>query len=397
MKAKLYIGLISAVMLQGISVKAQVEGGRDFKSNPDENRFADRYDYYYSSRINRFHRSYSTFSYYSPVYTDTYWYNYQPYSLGTSIYGYGGGAGLIFGNAYPVFRSSYGYSDPYYSGSYYWGNTAYYYNGWSPLVININPGKRWRGNNWGGSGQGHYYENVYNRYNYYNASNNNNSFRRNPPRESSINSGNNTNINEKDKSNNGLHLGDTRRNDNPSNGGSSTNLGSRGNQNNANPGNSDNNKRNTDSGQNQSTQGNRENQGNQGNQGNKVNQVNQGNTNNQQNNQNPANDRNNNSNGYQNSNRNVQGTDRSNQGAATGRQRLFNLRSGRQNQNTTTSGTGSGTIRNNTGTGSSGKSGIRSGRQNNSVTSGTSGTSGAKNRTGTSKSNTTTTDKNKKQ
>ena len=57
------------------------------------NNYYDDYDYYFSSRINRFHRSYTAFDYYAPVFTDSYWYNYQPYSWGVSIYG-GGGFGL---------------------------------------------------------------------------------------------------------------------------------------------------------------------------------------------------------------------------------------------------------------------------------------------------------------
>ena len=53
------------------------------------------YDYYYASRINRFHRSYTTFSFYSPVYTDWYWYTNQPATWGISIYA--GGSWVRYG------------------------------------------------------------------------------------------------------------------------------------------------------------------------------------------------------------------------------------------------------------------------------------------------------------
>src|SRR4030042_7004207 len=105
MKAKFYIGIISALLLAGSPVAAQ---------------FADDYDYYYASRINRFHRSYAAFDYYSPVFTETYYYNYRPFSWGISIYGGGGfGFGLGHSYRYPVYN--YGWYDPYYGSSLYWG------------------------------------------------------------------------------------------------------------------------------------------------------------------------------------------------------------------------------------------------------------------------------------
>ena len=104
------------------------------------NNYYDDYDYYFSSRINRFHRSYAAFDYYAPVFTDSYWYNYQPYSWGVSIYG-GGGFGIGFSTSYPVYNYGYSYYsgyDPYYGSSYYWGYDPFYYSNWySPVVINI--------------------------------------------------------------------------------------------------------------------------------------------------------------------------------------------------------------------------------------------------------------------
>lgn len=45
----------------------------------------DYYDYAYSARLRRFHNPVG-FGYYNNYYTNTYWYDYNPYSYGTSIY-----------------------------------------------------------------------------------------------------------------------------------------------------------------------------------------------------------------------------------------------------------------------------------------------------------------------
>ena len=48
------------------------------------------YDYEYSSRIKRFHSDNPGFDYYNNYYTDNYYYSYDPYYMGSSIYsGYG--------------------------------------------------------------------------------------------------------------------------------------------------------------------------------------------------------------------------------------------------------------------------------------------------------------------
>ena len=65
------------------TAKAQMDYTGDYRNDDARvvvNNYYDDYDYYYSSRINRFHRSYAAFDYYAPVFTDSYWYNYQPYS-----------------------------------------------------------------------------------------------------------------------------------------------------------------------------------------------------------------------------------------------------------------------------------------------------------------------------
>ncbi len=62
--------------------------------------------------LKRFHNSYTSFDFYSPVYTEAYWYNFTPYTWGVSIYDdwYYYGAGV---SRYS-WRSGFG-------GSYWWG------------------------------------------------------------------------------------------------------------------------------------------------------------------------------------------------------------------------------------------------------------------------------------
>ena len=105
MKAKLYIATLSAVILSVLTVKAGSSDKRYFSNGGTCVVIINYYgnsDYHYASRINRFHRSYTSFDYYSPVYTDVYWYTYQPFTWGVSIYG-GGGLGFGFAVNYPVY------------------------------------------------------------------------------------------------------------------------------------------------------------------------------------------------------------------------------------------------------------------------------------------------------
>ena len=190
MKAKYYIGFLSVLILAVFPLKAQYADNRDFRNDNASivvNNYYDDYDYYFSSRINRFHRSYAAFEYYSPVFTDTYWYNYRPYSWGVSIYG-GTGFGFGLSYNYPVYNYGwnygnwysydYGWYDPYY-GSYWWGYDPFYYSWYSPVVININIGNRWghnywgwnRHSYWGGNRYNYWYNDyrpIYNTYNNYN-------------------------------------------------------------------------------------------------------------------------------------------------------------------------------------------------------------------------------------
>jgi hypothetical protein len=134
--------------------------------------FYDDYDYYYSSRIKRFHRGCSVFDYYDPFYTDMYYYDpfyyNRYYSPGVSIYVNFGSPWRSYRNWYrPNYYSHYYYSswnnpwlyDPWYYGGYYdpwhysgWGYNNYYYT-----------------NYYGGGyyGYNNYYNNYYNNNNYY--------------------------------------------------------------------------------------------------------------------------------------------------------------------------------------------------------------------------------------
>jgi len=104
MKTKNCIGILAALILALQPAKSQYSDSRDFINDEAGvviNNYYDDYDYYYSSRINRFHRSYAAFDYYSPVFTDTYWYSYRPFSWGVSIYGRGG-LGFGYSINFPV-------------------------------------------------------------------------------------------------------------------------------------------------------------------------------------------------------------------------------------------------------------------------------------------------------
>lgn len=132
--------------------------------------------YEYASRIKRFHTSYVTFDFYSPLFTETYWYRYTPYTWGVSIYDdwyfYGPGVSRY------VWRSGFG-------GSYWWGYDPWWdYDpwlgyGWSSWY---SPGVSFNVNYWLGRPYYHYPVagnrwHDYHRWNYsrpvYNITNNN--------------------------------------------------------------------------------------------------------------------------------------------------------------------------------------------------------------------------------
>jgi hypothetical protein len=241
MKAKLYIGILSAVLLPGFLAQAQIADSRYYGNDATGSMVNNyyNYDYYYSSRINRFHRSYSTFNFYSPVFTDAFWYDYQPYGWGTSIYN-GGGYGFGSYYNYPSYYD-YGWNYPYFGNSYSWGYDPLYYSWYSPVVLNINIGSWWPHNYYSSRGRDSWdygYRSNHNNYSYYNnySFDNYRSYSNSYRRSGTVNTTNTGNMqrrggnqsrtevdrNQGDKTNNGLHPGETKRNTNPSNSGGSS-------------------------------------------------------------------------------------------------------------------------------------------------------------------------------
>lgn len=80
----------------------------------------DYYDYAYSARLRRFHSPIVYSDYYADYYTDLYWYTYDPFLWGTSIY-------LGYSWWYPSFY--HGWYSPYYS---YWYSPWYAYGWYHP-------------------------------------------------------------------------------------------------------------------------------------------------------------------------------------------------------------------------------------------------------------------------
>ena len=99
MKAKYYIGILSLLLLAGSTLNGHRGMIQRYNRNDDAklvvNNYYNDYDFSFASRINRFHRSYAVFDYYSPLFTDPYWYDYQPWYLGLNFYGGGFGFGFI--------------------------------------------------------------------------------------------------------------------------------------------------------------------------------------------------------------------------------------------------------------------------------------------------------------
>jgi hypothetical protein len=160
MKAKSLLSIFSALLLVGLSAKAQdlddVYIDDNATGSPVVNNYYGDYDFYYTSRIFRFHRPYVAFNYYSPFFTDTYWYTYQPFNLGISIYGGFFGLSLGCNFSFPVYYyndyyPNYYYSswnDPFFYGSGYWGYRPFYSNYWySPGFLNPFTWNRWNYHN----------------------------------------------------------------------------------------------------------------------------------------------------------------------------------------------------------------------------------------------------------
>ncbi len=127
MKTRILLTTITIMSLT-INASAIEDGGYSGKGYQYGNQGVVVNNYYldngyeYASRINRFHRTYVSFDFYSPLFTDIFWYNYSPYTWGVSIYDdwyyYGSGASRY------TWRSGFG-------GSYWWGYDPWRdYNPW---------------------------------------------------------------------------------------------------------------------------------------------------------------------------------------------------------------------------------------------------------------------------
>jgi hypothetical protein len=103
--------------------------------------YGDYYDYAYSSRIRRFYRPYaSVSSYYDPFFTNMFWYNYDPFYSGVSIYlGYGAIPMYYPGYYWSPYTSYFGmapfgfpsmWSHYYFGSSYWYGFQSGYYAGY---------------------------------------------------------------------------------------------------------------------------------------------------------------------------------------------------------------------------------------------------------------------------
>ncbi len=126
-----------------------------------EFKYDDYYDYEYATRIKRFDNNINGLSYYDNYYTNSYWYNQNPYNYGVSVYnGYS-----WWGNGYNLY-------------SYNPSTNFYYNNGWyssfpSGGYMGYNPYNTWGNSYWQGYNNGYHngynngYNNGWNGYPYY--------------------------------------------------------------------------------------------------------------------------------------------------------------------------------------------------------------------------------------
>jgi len=125
----------------------------------------DYYDYEYSARLKRYYTPASGYGYYDPFYTNSYWYDYNPYNYGVSIY-----------LGYNWWAPSYCYYDPFWYGPVYPYHHFYgYYDSWNSPYGYYGYNNYWNGYNHGyqnGYWDGYYngvYASTYNNPYYYNS------------------------------------------------------------------------------------------------------------------------------------------------------------------------------------------------------------------------------------
>ncbi len=120
------------------------ENGNNVTNNYYGDYYEDDNDYSYSSRIRRFHNYNSSWGYYDPWYTNMYYYTYDPFFWGTSIYigyrpSYYSNLNCGFGNTYGYGYGygGFGWNSPYggypacYGGYGYGGINNGYWNGYN--------------------------------------------------------------------------------------------------------------------------------------------------------------------------------------------------------------------------------------------------------------------------
>jgi hypothetical protein len=125
MKTKILLSAITVMMITSFAAASgsNEENGYGYSGQQVivNNYYYDN-GYEYASRIKRFHTSYVTFDFYSPMFTEIYWYSYTPYTWGVSIYDDWDYYGPVVSRY--TWRSGFG-------GSYWWGYDPWWnYNPW---------------------------------------------------------------------------------------------------------------------------------------------------------------------------------------------------------------------------------------------------------------------------
>ena len=140
MKAKYYIGLLAGIIAGTFYLQANELPGYTERAVPGNQMvttvYHSDYDFHYASRIKRFHSSYTAFGFYSPVYTDAFWYTYQPMTWGVSIYA-GGGFGIGYSWGYPYYGGGYYSYWDYSPGMYYWNYSPGWSYWYSPVYYSV--------------------------------------------------------------------------------------------------------------------------------------------------------------------------------------------------------------------------------------------------------------------
>lgn len=174
--------------------------GTDYYEQPFD--YDDYYDYEYAARLRRFNHPVQGNGYYDNYYTNSYYYNQNPYLYGTSVYnsynfwgpsayaynycpssyfyynsGWQWGTGMYYGNPYgyydPWANSGWGYN-PYYSfypgwnGGWYGPMTGIYSNYWGGPFLGWSNGNGGYGyGGFGNNNNNNYYFNSYDENSYY--------------------------------------------------------------------------------------------------------------------------------------------------------------------------------------------------------------------------------------